>query len=207
MAELVDARDLKSLGRKAVPVRARLRRSLGIRLGVLRAEKVPQVLKHLDIAGHLGATVDRIERPLGEIFDVAVDIRPGSPTFGQWHGLLLSSENKRQFYVPPGFAHGFAVVSETALFQYKCTEFYEPKSEASILWNDPALGIDWPVTAPELSAKDAAAVQAFFRAALAVGAEPLHEPRLWPEYHPDYYGAFVRDPDGNNVEAVCHQPE
>ncbi|HEX8980030.1 MAG TPA: dTDP-4-dehydrorhamnose 3,5-epimerase [Parasulfuritortus sp.] len=94
----------------------------------------------------------------GEVFDVAVDVRLGSPTFGKNVSAILSADNKRQFYIPPGFAHGFCVTSETALFAYKCTEFYEPKSEASILWNDPALGIDWPVTAPELSAKDAAAL-------------------------------------------------
>ncbi|MDR3394091.1 MAG: dTDP-4-dehydrorhamnose 3,5-epimerase [Parasulfuritortus sp.] len=93
----------------------------------------------------------------GEVFDVAVDIRLGSPTFGQTAVAILSSENKRQFYIPPGFAHGFCVTSETALFAYKCTELYDPKAEGSILWNDPALGIDWPVDAPELSAKDAAA--------------------------------------------------
>ena len=94
----------------------------------------------------------------GEVFDVAVDVRLGSPSFGQSVTAILSADNKRQFYIPPGFAHGFCVTSETALFAYKCTEFYEPKSEASILWNDPALGIDWPVTAPELSAKDVAAL-------------------------------------------------
>lgn len=93
----------------------------------------------------------------GEVFDVAVDIRRGSPTFGQSVSARLSSDNKRQFYVPPGFAHGFCVTSETALFAYKCTELYSPKDEASILWNDPALAIDWPIDAPELSDKDRAA--------------------------------------------------
>jgi dTDP-4-dehydrorhamnose 3,5-epimerase len=93
----------------------------------------------------------------GEVFDVAVDIRLGSPTFGQTAVAVLSAENRRQFYIPPGFAHGFCVTSETALFAYKCTEFYDPKAEASILWNDPALGIDWPVHSPELSVKDRAA--------------------------------------------------
>ncbi len=96
--------------------------------------------------------------PMGEVYDVAVDIRRGSPTFGKWVGVLLSGENKRQFWVPPGLAHGFIVVSETALFSYKCTEYYSPKDEHSILWNDPALGIDWPQDIiPQLSAKDAAA--------------------------------------------------
>lgn len=94
----------------------------------------------------------------GEVFDVAVDIRLGSPTFGQTAMAILSAENKRQFYIPPGFAHGFCVTSETALFAYKCTAFYDSKAEASILWNDPALGIEWPVDSPELSAKDAVAI-------------------------------------------------
>ena len=93
----------------------------------------------------------------GEVFDVAVDIRHGSPSFGQWHGVTLSAENKRQFYVPPGFAHGFVVTSEAALFAYKCTALYEPRFEHSIRWDDPGIGIEWPVGEPELSAKDAAA--------------------------------------------------
>jgi dTDP-4-dehydrorhamnose 3,5-epimerase len=94
---------------------------------------------------------------LGEVFDVAVDVRLGSPTFGKTANAVLSADNKRQFYIPPGFAHGFCVTSETALFAYKCTEFYDSKSEASLLWNDPALAIGWPVSQPELSAKDGAA--------------------------------------------------
>jgi len=90
----------------------------------------------------------------GEVFDVAVDIRRGSPNFGQWTGVRLSSENKRQFYVPPDFAHGFCVLSETALFSYKCTDYYNPDAEVAIRWDDPAIGIQWPVTSPSLSAKD-----------------------------------------------------
>lgn len=90
----------------------------------------------------------------GEVFDVAVDIRQGSPTFGQWHGVTLSQENHHQFWVPPGFAHGFCVLSETALFAYKCTDLYVPEHEGAIRWNDPAIGIDWPVAEPRLSAKD-----------------------------------------------------
>ena len=90
----------------------------------------------------------------GEVYDVAVDIRRGSPTFGQWTAVTLSAENKRQFYVPEGFAHAFVVTSETALFSYKCTDLYNPKAEGSILWNDPDLAIDWPIDNPELSAKD-----------------------------------------------------
>jgi dTDP-4-dehydrorhamnose 3,5-epimerase len=91
----------------------------------------------------------------GEVFDVAVDLRRSSPHFGRWHGVLLSSENKRQFYIPPGFAHGFAVLSETALFHYKCTEFYSPSDELALKWNDPAVGIDWPLQDPLLSERDA----------------------------------------------------
>lgn len=90
----------------------------------------------------------------GEVFDVAVDIRTNSPTFGKWEGVVLSGENKRQVYVPRGFAHGFCVLSETALFAYKCTAFYNPGAEAGILWNDPEIGIEWPVSAPVLSEKD-----------------------------------------------------
>jgi dTDP-4-dehydrorhamnose 3,5-epimerase len=93
----------------------------------------------------------------GEVFDVAVDIRRKSPTFGRWHGVTLTGESKRQFYVPAGFAHGFLVLSETALFHYKCTDFYSPKDEMSIRWNDPDLGIQWPVKDAILSEKDAAA--------------------------------------------------
>jgi dTDP-4-dehydrorhamnose 3,5-epimerase len=97
----------------------------------------------------------------GEVFDVAVDIRRGSPTFGQWHGETLSAANKRQFYVPPGLAHGFLVVSETALFSYKCTDFYARGAEGAIIWNDPDIGIEWPELGdpPQLSAKDAMAPQ------------------------------------------------
>lgn len=92
----------------------------------------------------------------GVVFDVAVDIRAGSPTFGKWFGVELSAENKRQLYIPPGFAHGFCVLSEVAAFSYKCTDFYVPQDEGGILWNDPAIGIPWPVSVPLLSAKDQA---------------------------------------------------
>ena len=90
----------------------------------------------------------------GEVFDVAVDIRVGSPTFGRWTGITLSGDNKRQMYIPEGFAHGFCVTSERALFAYKCTDFYNPEAEASVLWNDPDIGIDWPITLPILSDRD-----------------------------------------------------
>lgn len=93
----------------------------------------------------------------GEVYDVAVDIRRGSPTFGQWEAVILSAENKRQFWIPEGFAHGFAVVSERALFSYLCTAGYDKAADAGVRWNDPAIGIDWPVAAPLLSAKDEAA--------------------------------------------------
>ena len=91
----------------------------------------------------------------GEVFDVAVDVRHGSPTFGRWVGEVLSADNHRQIYIPPGFAHGFCVLSETALFAYKCTEYYHPEAEFSVAWNDPALAIDWPLRDPMLSRKDA----------------------------------------------------
>jgi dTDP-4-dehydrorhamnose 3,5-epimerase len=92
----------------------------------------------------------------GEVFDVAVDIRPGSATFGQWVGELLSADNKRQLWVPPGLAHGFLVLSETAEFLYKTTEYYAPTHERCIAWDDPDLAIDWPLGGlqPRLSAKD-----------------------------------------------------
>ena len=93
----------------------------------------------------------------GEVFDVAVDIRRKSPTFGRWVGQLLSSENKRQLWIPPGFAHGFVVLSESAEFLYKTTDYWAPEHERCILWNDSTLGIDWPTmdSAPLLSKKDA----------------------------------------------------
>ena len=90
----------------------------------------------------------------GEVYDVAVDIRKGSSTFGQWGGVTLSEENKKQLWVPPGFAHGFVVLSEIADFEYKCTDYYDPSDEGSILWNDPDLAIVWPVDNPILSDKD-----------------------------------------------------
>ena len=93
----------------------------------------------------------------GEVFDVAVDIRGGSPTFGRWTGATLSAENKRQFYVPEDFAHGFVVTSEVALFFYKCTDYYAPSSEKVVLWNDPDIGIEWPIDTPTLSERDRAA--------------------------------------------------
>jgi dTDP-4-dehydrorhamnose 3,5-epimerase len=90
----------------------------------------------------------------GSVYDVAVDIRAKSPTFGAWEAYELSAENRRQFYVPAGFAHGFVVTSESALFMYKCTEIYHSECESSILWNDPRIGIEWPIENPKVSAKD-----------------------------------------------------
>lgn len=82
----------------------------------------------------------------GEVFDVAVDLRPGSPTYGRWHGELLSAENKKQFFIPEGFAHGFYVLSEEAEFCYKCTDYYHPGDEGGVRWNDPDIGVAWPLT-------------------------------------------------------------
>ncbi len=93
----------------------------------------------------------------GEVFDVAVDLRRDSATFGRWHGEYLSSENHAQMWLPVGFAHGFCVTTETAIFCYKCTALYDPDSEHGLRWDDPRLGIDWPVDSPSVSAKDRAA--------------------------------------------------
>ncbi|NCA24924.1 MAG: dTDP-4-dehydrorhamnose 3,5-epimerase [Betaproteobacteria bacterium] len=97
----------------------------------------------------------------GSVFDVAVDLRRSSPTFGQWVGAELSGENFRQMWIPPGFAHGFLVLSETADFLYKTTDYYAPEHERSLLWNDPQVGVDWPLDGiePKLAAKDVAAPQ------------------------------------------------
>jgi dTDP-4-dehydrorhamnose 3,5-epimerase len=108
---------------------------------------------------------------LGEVFDVAVDIRVGSPTFGQWVGFELSAENKRQLWVPEGFAHGFLVTGEVALFHYKCTNYYDRESDHSLLWNDPEIGVDWPIAEPTLSEKDLAAPRLAGSDALPLYAE------------------------------------
>jgi dTDP-4-dehydrorhamnose 3,5-epimerase len=92
----------------------------------------------------------------GEVFDVAVDVRVGSPNFGRWAGEYLSSENRRQLWVPAGFAHGFLVTSDEALFSYKCTEYYRPGSERTICWDDPTIGVAWPTRDVRLSTKDQA---------------------------------------------------
>ena len=101
---------------------------------------------------------DKLVRVIsGEVFDVAVDLREGSPTYGRWHGVILSAENKKQFFVPKGFAHGFLVLSESAEFVYKCSDFYQPRDEGGIIWNDQEVGIDWPIPngmEPLISEKD-----------------------------------------------------
>ncbi|CAI1953942.1 dTDP-4-dehydrorhamnose 3,5-epimerase [Serratia fonticola] len=90
----------------------------------------------------------------GEVFDVVVDIRPDSPTYGTWEGVTLSEENKIQFWIPPGLAHGFVVLSDSADFEYKCTDYYNPAHEGCLLWNDPDVGVEWPIANPLLSEKD-----------------------------------------------------
>ena len=119
------------------------RSSLGVLRGLHFQRKKPQ--------GKLVRVV------IGEVFDVAVDIRSSSDTFGKWEGVILSEQNKKQLWVPPGFAHGFVVLSDTADFEYKCTDYYDPSDEGSILWNDPDLDISWPIENPILSNKDARA--------------------------------------------------
>ncbi len=114
------------------------------RRGVLRG-------LHLQRARPQGKLV-RVAR--GEVFDVAADIEPRSPTFGRWVGAVLSDGNHHQHWIPPGYAHGFLVLSEVADFEYKCTDYYDPKSEAGVIWNDPDLRIEWPIADPTLSAKD-----------------------------------------------------
>lgn len=116
----------------------------------------PGILRglHYQVVNPQGKLIRVIE---GEVFDVAVDLRRNSPTFGQWVGVVLSAENKKMLWVPPGFAHGFYVTGSGCQFLYKCTEFYDPEHERTIRWDDPDLAIDWPLTSagrPVLSAKD-----------------------------------------------------
>ena len=131
----------EALGRDLTFVQDNVSRS---RQGILRG-------LHLQNPHGQGKLVFVLE---GEVFDVAVDVRLGSPTFGRYVSATLSAQNHYQLYVPPGFAHGFCVVSENATFAYKCTDFYRPDSEFGVAYDDPALGIPWPVSAPLLSAKD-----------------------------------------------------
>jgi dTDP-4-dehydrorhamnose 3,5-epimerase len=109
---------------------------------------------HAQLSRPQGKLVRAVE---GEMFDVAVDIRRGSPTFGRWVAAVLSGENFHQLYIPPGFAHGFCVLSERVHVEYKCTDFYDPSAELTVAWDDPEIGIDWPSLEPVLSAKDATA--------------------------------------------------
>lgn len=109
---------------------------------------------HYQWPGPQGKLVSALE---GEVWDVAVDIRRGSPHFGRWTAVLLSADNRRQFWIPPGFAHGFVALTESALVSYLCTRAYDREADAAIAWDDPELAIDWPVATPRLSAKDAAA--------------------------------------------------
>lgn len=95
-----------------------------------------------------------VQAVVGEILDVVVDLRPGSTTFGKWEAVTLSAESCRQLFIPCGMAHGFQVLSDTALFLYKCSDFYDPEDEAGVLWNDPDIGIDWPLSQPIISDKD-----------------------------------------------------
>ena len=111
---------------------------------------------HYQIQNAQGKLVRAVQ---GSVFDVAVDLRKSSPTFGRWVGEVLSAENHKQLWIPPGFAHGFVVLSETAEFLYKTTDYWYPAHERSLLWNDPAIGIQWPIDfEPQLAAKDAAGV-------------------------------------------------
>ncbi|MBN6110011.1 dTDP-4-dehydrorhamnose 3,5-epimerase [Xanthomonas bonasiae] len=109
----------------------------------------------------------------GEVYDVAVDIRRGSPYFGRWVAAVLSAENKKQFWIPEGFAHGFAVLSERAVFSYLCTDVYVKEADASVRWDDAAIGVDWPISQPLLSAKDAVAP---FLADIAEDRLPVYVP-------------------------------
>jgi dTDP-4-dehydrorhamnose 3,5-epimerase len=115
----------------------------------------PGVLRGLHLQNPFGQG-KLVGVPAGEVFDVAVDVRVGSPTFGRWWGATLSGENQHQLYIPPGFAHGFCALRADTCFAYKCTELYHPETEVGVRWDDPDIGIAWPVDAPSVSAKDGA---------------------------------------------------
>ena len=134
----------------------RYRKALGIEMGFVQdnhSRSQQSVLRglHFQTDNPQGKLVRTVT---GEIFDVAVDIRPDSPTFKQWVGVLLSESNKRQLWIPAGLAHGFVVLSKFADFEYKCTDYYDPTSEQCLIWNDPDIDIQWPITHPILSNKD-----------------------------------------------------
>ena len=118
-----------------------------------RSTSVRGVLRGLHVQ-HPHAQGKLVQVVMGEVYDVAVDIRRDSPSFGRWVGVTLSGTNHRQFYVPPGFAHGYCVTSAEAVFTYKCTDFYHPETQFSVRWDDPDIGIQWPTEAPILSEKD-----------------------------------------------------
>lgn len=118
-----------------------------------RSHSVKNVLRGLHFQLHR-PQAKLVSCTAGRIWDVAVDIRVGSPTFKRWYGLELSAANRKQFFIPGGFAHGFCVLSDEAEILYKCSEFYDPKDDRGLLWNEPAIGVDWPVAAPILSPKD-----------------------------------------------------
>jgi dTDP-4-dehydrorhamnose 3,5-epimerase len=140
--ETFNVRDFEKFGLPTTFVQDNHSRSAG---GVLRG-------LHFQYPTWQGKLVRVVE---GEIFDVAVDIRPGSTSFGEWYGVHLSATNKHQLYIPEGFAHGFCVLSDSADVVYKCTAPYTPAEDRCISWNDPDIGIDWPVSEPLVSAKDA----------------------------------------------------
>ncbi len=110
----------------------------------------------------------------GAVFDVAADMRKGSPTFGQWVGVELSDSNNRQLYIPEGFAHGFVTLTDDVVFSYKCTDYYEPQCERTIRWDDPALAIAWPVDQPQVAPRDAGAAKL---SDLPEDCFPLYRPR------------------------------
>jgi dTDP-4-dehydrorhamnose 3,5-epimerase len=139
--EAFNARSYAALGIDAQFVQANVSRSAG---GVLRG-------LHYQWPNPQGKLVSVLD---GEVYDVAVDIRRGSPTFGQWAGAMLTAANHRQLWIPEGFAHGFCVVDGAATFMYQCIALYDPAADAGVRWNDAAIAIDWPVAEPVLSAKD-----------------------------------------------------
>ncbi len=142
--ESFHAEKYKALGIEALFVQSNVSRSA---CGVLRG-------LHYQWPNPQGKLVHVLE---GEVYDVAVDIRRGSPAFGRWTAAMLTADNKRQFWIPEGFAHGFCVVSDWATFVYQCTALYDPRADAGVRWNDAQIGIDWPVAEPLLSDKDKAA--------------------------------------------------
>lgn len=118
------------------------------------SQNVVRGLHYQDLTAPMGKLV---RCTVGAIFDVAVDLRVGSPTFGRWHGVELTADNALQYWIPPGFGHGFATLSEAAEVQYKCSGFYAPSAEGAVRWNDPDIGVAWPVAQPILSPRDEAA--------------------------------------------------